>query len=467
MVKNTISYKGENIITIYHKGFDTDLGKRNLRKIEKIGFFNVKFEEKVVDETEIEKIKEWDWKVEGLLELGDKLNPYGESACAYMEQFVRLKKPKCLFDYKDKYLLKIDIETFKNICNFTRKYTGIDFEKNPMNLGDILIYNCHETQLRGNKLDGIIVKCINKLSTIIVKFKLKGIIVCAKIIDNIDELNGDEIQIVSDKKWDSHDIEIYSDGKLIYIDRDVSYMRTLIMNMTTTSGTSDSIYLKKLGVDLTIDANQHTTTSIIGEERESIEDMLFNSNITIKQKLSEENLDPNFIFIKPGEIQKAMDYIKIEIRKKCSEIWVFDSYFADRNGAAISFDWIRIFAFCNANFVNIVFFNRTKAEPTDSNPLTPEEFVNDVNSDKLIRAKKGETAKLGINFYQINTYIHDRFIFMKKDDQINGITIGTSLNSLNGNYYSITKLNGGSARLVFEELKALVNCTNIVSKKGL
>jgi hypothetical protein len=48
MLKQTLSYRGETIITIYHKGFDYDVGNRQLRIEEKLGRFKLVFEEKVV-----------------------------------------------------------------------------------------------------------------------------------------------------------------------------------------------------------------------------------------------------------------------------------------------------------------------------------------------------------------------------------------------------------------------------------
>ncbi|MDR3594240.1 hypothetical protein [Clostridium sp.] len=464
MIKDTVSYKGETIITTYHRGFDLELYTRKFIKIEKLGHFNLKFEEIFVEEEDIKNIENWHWKIEGVLDTNNSMNPYKESACARMEQFVSLAKPKCLFHFKDKYMLKIDIETFKQICDFTRKYVGIDFIENPMCFGNTLIYEPYEAEIRGGSLNGITVRNMQGVTMIIVHFKLDGIIVCTKIISSVDELVGNNVEIVSDQNWNSHDIEMYSNGKLIYLKRDIMYMGKLDMGITT-YGRSYNIELDKLGVDFVVEENTYSERIIVEEDKENLKEIIDKSNNEIKQKIFKNRLDSSFLFIKPGEIKKAMNYIYNEIRRSSDEIWIFDPYFADEKGIYSSIDWIRILVFCNTTARHIVFFNKIKEESINSY-LTPDEFVRIVKSDKEIKKKKGNDIVLGINFYQISTYIHDRFIFIKKEDVIECITIGTSLNSLNSNYYSIKRLSHTCSKSVFDELKKLTN-NNIISQNGL
>ena len=48
-VRDTISYAGDVILTIYHKGFDSEIGHRKIKRVEKVGRYNIIFEEKVVE----------------------------------------------------------------------------------------------------------------------------------------------------------------------------------------------------------------------------------------------------------------------------------------------------------------------------------------------------------------------------------------------------------------------------------
>jgi len=67
MVRDTISYAGEVILTLYHKGFDSELSQRRIKRTEKIGKYNIIFEEEIVEDDIIDKLADWDGKIEGLL----------------------------------------------------------------------------------------------------------------------------------------------------------------------------------------------------------------------------------------------------------------------------------------------------------------------------------------------------------------------------------------------------------------
>ncbi|GIN23386.1 hypothetical protein [Siminovitchia fordii] len=457
LFRDTISYAGNVILTIYHKGFNEKMGHHNLTKTEKIGRFNLTFKEEVVDDNFIENINGWNYKLEGFLDSKDIRNPYREAACTHMVQYVYLNKPKRLFNYDgDRYQLNISDKLFKSITLFTKKYTGLNLQRQAMCFGNVFVYECYQRNYHAENDKGIVIDNVSKDTKIIVNFKYDNIVVYTKMITVEDDKR--KTEVLSDCEWNSFDIQIYANNKLTYFDQNISIMSNMILNSSIT-GQSRRISLNKLGEDVYIERKGRVSTNIIGKKPNEIKRIITESNNSIQARLDEKN-DENFVFISPNELEKSKDYIIGILRLECDEIWIFDPYFSDRNGKTISLDWLKILAYCNANKKNIAFWNNESKDP-----VTVKEFERALLADRVIKDAIGSKKKLGIHLYQINTYIHDRFIFsIDKNQTVTGITIGTSLNSLDSNYYCINKLSSVSARNVFNELKQLMDDSNIKEK---
>lgn len=460
MVRDIISYAGEVILTIYHKGFDKEVGNRRIKRTEKIGKYNIVFKEEVVEDSLIEKLLSWDRKIEGLLGPTDIRNPYSERACAYMVQYVYLDKPRRLFTLKeDRFVLNISDKLFKEIISFTKKYTGLDLQNQAMCYGDIFVYECHQRNYYATD-EGIIIDADSKDSKIVVNFKNDNIVVCTKVI-SIEGKEKTEVEILSDSEWDSFDIQIYVDKKLVYYEQNIYFMETIVLN-SVMKGSSKNIQLNKLGDEFVIREKEYVSRSVIGKEPEEIISLISQSNYSIQQRLVKEEDDNKFWFISPNELERARDYIVSILRSGSDEVWIFDPYFLDRNKMMTSLDWVRILAYSKASSKHIVFYNNVV-----KNPLTVDEFVRVSSKDCVIKDSKGSRSDLGINFYQIKTYIHDRFIFAISKDKLTGITVGTSLNTLDSNYFCINNLSNTSSRNVFHTLKKLMNNSNILAQASI
>mgnify|MGYP006869414122 FL=1 len=48
--KNTVAYAGQTLLTVYHKGFDEQIGDRKSKRTEKPGKYNLSFYEEVVSD---------------------------------------------------------------------------------------------------------------------------------------------------------------------------------------------------------------------------------------------------------------------------------------------------------------------------------------------------------------------------------------------------------------------------------
>lgn len=462
MVKDTIYYAGEAILTIYHKGFDKEIGNRRIKKTEKIGRYNIIFEEKVVEENVLDSLADWDLKIEGLLGTKDIRNPYGDGVCAYMVRYLNLDKPKKLFTSKEEeYRLNIPIKYFNQIVLFTKKYTGLDLHQQAMCYGDIFVYECYQRDITAKEDEGIIIDVYPGDSRIIVNFRNDDIIVCAKTIE-IQEKESKKIEVICDSEWNSCDIQIYQGSNLVFLRDNLSFMRTMVLNQEI-KGRSERVQLNKLGKALDFQSKGYVSESIIGKKQDEVKTLISKSNYSIKKRLEEENdRDNGILFISPNELEIARDYIVNILRSASDEIWIFDPYFSDRNGMMISLDWIKILSYCTAATKHVVFWNNESRYPISVN-----EFVSVSLEDTNIKDLKENKHSLGIWFYQIKTYIHDRFIFACSEDKVVGITVGTSLNSLDSNYYCIHELSNSSARNILSNLKELTSESNIVAQANI
>lgn len=57
-------------------------------------------------------------------------------------------------------------------------------------------------------------------------------------------------------------------------------------------------------------------------------------------------------------------------------LWVFDSYFTDKEGILKSLDWLKIISYCKAYKKNIVFYSNVR-----NNSLNILEFLNEIKKD--------------------------------------------------------------------------------------
>lgn len=74
MICDKITFKGQTILTVYHKETDTDFPQRVIRMTQKFGRFNLTFIETFSDDTEAEKITGWIVREEGIVPQGKSIN---------------------------------------------------------------------------------------------------------------------------------------------------------------------------------------------------------------------------------------------------------------------------------------------------------------------------------------------------------------------------------------------------------
>lgn len=448
MICNKITYGGETILTIYHTGFDKDVGNRQIKKSEKIGKYNLTFHETTIFDNALNIPHNYKGKFESFISPKSNDNPYRYGACAYMEHYVFSDKPKKIFKFvSNEYILNISINDLNLINDFVEQYAGLRISNNPIYYGDIIKYKCYERNYRSNKSNGIIVNDVEANTTIIVRFKDSKNSIVSNKIEHIDK-DMPEVQIISDnEKWNYHDIEIYKNNDLIYLDTDISYIRNLQLSINMQSQ-EKPIKLNALDKYFLPDKKSEVSNSFIGEPiDDSFQTIIHKSNYNICNAIRKNVDNKKNIFLQPNELNKAMDIITKTISLAADDIWIFDSYFSDKNGLPSSIDLVRILSYSRVERKNIIFCAKESSKAYSANEL--RELIQE---DDVIKNLLKSSRKLNISFYQSLAPIHDRFIIYKNVDTYAGIAVGTSFNSLNGNYYCIHELEHIVAKTICESL---------------
>lgn len=444
MVCDKIIYGGQILLTLYHQGFSVS----HSRKItQKIGRYNLVFEETECSNDEVSIPVGWFMKEEGLISKDSFMNPYGSAACAYVEHFCYAIKPKRLFhiaESKSEYRLNIQAKDFLKIGEFTEKYTGFPISKRIMNYGDVFVYQHHPRCYHAKQADGIVVHNLPENAMVIVRFQRNSIIVATKIVRTTVPTK--EIEILADVLWNSHDIEIYVDDQLIFCARDVSYIRKIQLSFRVETG-ARKVKLDKIAELYQMEHLEEVHTSNINYDPDEIEEVLYKSDQLILKRLNAEYPDPGFEFIRPNEGDKALHLIGKTMQDALDGLWIFDSYFTDIHHIAKTIDWLRIIAQCKAREKHIVFFVKN-----EQNALDPSQLIEKIQSDHELERLLRNGSKLGIHLHQTNKPIHDRFVLTESHDMLSGLALGTSFNSLDENHYCIFRLKDYAAKIIWEEL---------------
>lgn len=461
MICDKITYKGHVILTIYHQNIDDNVINRYLKRTEKIGKYNLTFTETFVQDIKNEDLLNHTIKEEGLLEPNSPQNPYGCETCAYMIHYIFANKPKCILgDEEKRYSLKISVDEFLSICKFIKKYTGIDIKEKPMVLGDIFIFKCYECNYKCVQNNSIVLENLPDNSTVIIHFKNDDLIVSSKII-KIDSATK-ELVVASDKFWNSHDIEIFIGDKTIYLQKDISYIRHISLHMSMRSVDS-SIKLKRIGTTHTTTKEHLVETSHIGEPINEFREKQNKSSHNIKTLIEREHPDDQVFFIKPNEFSIAKDLIIPTIESAKNELWIFDSYLTENDAIDKTIDWLRIISICNIDSSNFIFYYN----PQKTSNLTMDKFLDKIKNDNEIKNILARKKRLCMHFYQVASPIHDRFVLVKNKDEFQGLSIGTSFNSLERNHYCIHKLSHAAAKKIFLELTEWIDNGNLVLEKEI
>lgn len=399
-------------------------------------------------------------KEKGLISQDSPMNPYGSEACAQIIHYCYVTKPSRLFRLapsKSKYQLAIPTEDFLRIEDFVKKYTGFPIDKSPMYFGDVFIYEPYLRCYHAKNTEGIVVEHLPANAMVVVRFQRNTLVVASKIVCTQEPT--ERIEIPAGLPWDYHDIEIYVDDQLVFCQKDICYMRQFHLSLHIVEK-KETIRLNKIAETYQIDHPDTVETINVGYDPNRIEEALNRSNSAIMKKLDVERPDPSCIFICPNEMDRAMTLIGKTMESALDKLWIFDSYFTDRNSLAKTMDWLRIITRCRAKEKSIVFFAKNNEKA-----LSMDEMIEEIRKDHELVRTMHSNEQLGLHLYQTVSPIHDRFILMESEGAISGLAIGTSFNSLDKNHYCIFRLSGHAAKMIWNELCTWMEDGNIVSEQ--
>ena len=125
-------------------------------------------------------------------------------------------------------------------------------------------------------------------------------------------------------------------------------------------------------------------------------------------------------------------------------MWIFDPYFISLDiggGKDRINDIIKVLG-SNLNLKKKIVFEKSKGDFT---------AFKDAIKDTVEELQKRKIS-LDFTFYGTGTHFHDRFIFLKNEDQMQSFLFGTSFNSLGDNYSTVVELNAMNGKSIFEIL---------------
>lgn len=442
MIKNMITYKNKPIITIYHKGFSKDdtTIKRHMK--EYIGRNLLCFHEEYVTDDEWNNLTGYVWEEKALITPKEKHNPYCQKACADMIHRIYPDKPSVIWKKNG---TTIDERELEQILAFVKKYTGMNLEEFPVYLGDVFLFSPACFRYHSDKNKSIIIYDIKEGMRIILRLKHGHDVLEAKVIDITE--NTEELKIAAECDWNNHDIEIYEHDELIYINRDVYYVRYMNLDISV-AARSKRIPLTTLREYYELKLQGQTEKCVIGGPPEPVHQLLDKMNQILVRKINNHKKSDRFIFVRPGELDIAIKRITEVIFSAAKELWLIDSYFTDKgSGLNKMTDWLRLVASSKASQKNIIFYCNSEEKA-----LNAEQLKNHILQDTVVRKEMEENPSQVINLHQTKTAIHDRFLIIRNDDTYSGLSIGTSFNSLDSNHYCIQTL---THRETLEVLEAL------------
>ena len=231
------------------------------------------------------------------------------------------------------------------------------------------------------------------------------------------------------------------------MNEDISYIRCMNLSYSIV-GRKKRIPLTTLQEYYELEQQKDFEKSIIGTPPEPVQESLDEINRTLVRKMNNFKVSDKFLFVQPGERSVAMKKITDIIFRATDELWLIDSYFADKgSGLQQMTDWLRLIVNSYAVSKNIIFYcsNENKA-------LNATQLKNHMKNDPIILNTIKSRQTEGIQLFQTKLAIHDRFLIIRNADEYLGLSIGTSFNSLNTNHYCIHVLAHKEAKEVLKIL---------------
>ena len=456
MIENRIVFDGEDIVCVYHKGFD-DVDTINHKECTTLDGKLLEFIEQNVDsDVVLNKVSSLA-SIQGVLSTGEDLNPYGDMASAHCSHYIVANKPSFLL-YSDAFTSN-DANVLVELFDFINTYCGLQFKKYPLHLGDIFIFEPTLVEVRGNEVDGVDGLTLTNLpidSTLIVHFKSYDDLGDTEYIVDTAIVNVGRtetcINVSSKHLWQSFDIFVYRVGKLIYKSIDNSIMRLLHMAIDIQREPVE-LSFKRLGKTI-IQQSSEKETFTVGKKIEPKLLRAYNKQIVDNVALYADGVNKILYCGSDEDIQIEKDYIIRQLNSAADEIVICDSYFTDYRDDKDKdkiFEWLAILANMSAKSKTIVFYVTRKNGINRA--FTADELLRNIPLHREVtNYYRNHNNSLGICCIETKIPIHDRFIFTRTDKDVQCLVVGTSFNSLGENFHCIHQYTGITAKSLYESI---------------
>lgn len=456
MIEDRIVFDGEEILCIYHKGID-DFATINHREHITLDGKLLEFIERNVDsDVVLNKVSSLA-SIQGVLSTGEDLNPYGDMASAHCSHYIVANKPSFLL-YSDAFTSN-DANVLVELFDFINTYCGLQFKKYPLHLGDIFIFEPTLVEVRGNEVDGVDGLTLTNLpidSTLIVHFKSYDDLGDTEYIVDTAIVNVERtytcINVSFEHPWQSFDIFVYREGKLIYKSIDKSIVRSIHMAIDIQREPVD-LSLKRLGKTI-IQQRSEKESFTVGKMIEPKLLRAYNKQIIDNVALYADGVNKILYGGNDEDIQIEKDYIIRQLEHADDEIVICDSYFTDYRDDKDKdkiFEWLAILANMSAKSKTIVFYVTRKNGINRA--FTADELLRNISLHRAVaNYYRNHNNSLGICCIETKIPIHDRFIFTRTDKDVQCLVVGTSFNSLGENFHCIHQYTGTTAKSLYESI---------------
>lgn len=455
MIENRIVFDGEEILCVYHKGVDDFVTVNHKEHTTLDGKLLEFIEQKVDSDVVINKVSSLT-SIQGVLSTGADLNPYGDMASAHCSHYIVTKKPSFLF-YRDEFTSN-DANILIELFDFINTYCGLQLKKYPLHLGDIFIFEPTPVEVRGNELDGGDGLTLTNLpvdSMLIVHFKSYDNLGDTEYIVDTAIVNVERtdtcINVSSKHPWQSFDIFIYREGKLIYksIDNFIMYLVHMAIDIQCEPV---GLSLKRLGETV---IQQPSEKFFIAEKMIDPNSLrAYNKQIVDNVALYADGVNKILYCGSDEDIQIEKDYIIRQLEHVADEIVICDSYFTDyRNDKDKDkiFEWLAILANMSVKLKTIVFYVTRK--DGSNRAFTSDKLLKNIPLYREVaNYYRNHNNSLGIYCIETKIPIHDRFIFTRTGKDVQCLVVGTSFNSLGENFHCIHQYTGTTAKSLYESI---------------
>lgn len=436
MIIQEFYWDDEKILTIIHEKMEDKIKNRTLREETEILGHKIIFKEYYNENSELGDF-EHDFVIDGFLECNNVKNPYSNYSAQYKEYVNQEDTP--LINNQQ---LSIDTENFKKLCKFVKE--NCNFNLTPSAIGNLLVFLPIKIDVKSHNSENLpylTIEGSDACGTAFVKFKLDDIIREYYVLNNIY----DGLEIWSKRDWDNYEIEIFNDENLIYKAKH-NIIRAINLNVGITTkiiekkyqSIDDSILITNTEMSNPITISDNTNLDFL-------ESYLINEKIEMNKIKNPKESYCNFL--KQNERKKAFELFK-NIIEENNEMWIFDPFFiSDNLGIDVLIDIL--ITLCSTSKTKNIVFTESPDENEEKN-MTFNKYKSqiEIHGQESLR-------DLNLNFLKFikaTDKFHDRFIFLKNDENIIGYQIGTSLNSFGTNYSNIIKLNDYCAKTIFKIL---------------